>query len=75
MKHIQVKRIRVGDLVEIKKTSTWYDSIKRGFVIADETAWWMIKNHFDINHNIIHEKELKVIVKQVIPKKYQRYLY
>ena len=63
-------KVEKGDLVRIRG---W--KIKVGIVEATETAWYMIKNHVSVASQIVDLKDVKeILIKQAVPKKYQRYL-
>lgn len=63
-----VQKIEVGDFVEIKNCS-----IKKGIVFATE-GFYLSKDHIDIQNRIVNRKDVTIIKKQIIPKKYQKYL-
>ena len=66
----KVNKIEIGDLVQCGKD--WNNRV--GLVIADEKAFWCIENHFDVCNCIVHKESIKIIKKQVVPKKYIKYL-
>jgi hypothetical protein len=66
-------KIEVGDLVQLK--GIWKNKV--GIVLETETSkngWYLIENHIDACHCIVDLKDVKLIKKQVIPKKYKNYL-
>jgi len=63
--------IQVGDLVAVKN----WDSIKGGIVTATDKFWFVIKDHFEVNGCIVSKDDItKIIHKQLIPKKYYKYI-
>ena len=67
------KEIEVGDLVQLK--GIWKNRV--GIVLATDTnrgQGYVIKDHIDACHCIVDLKDVKLIKKQVVPKKYKRYL-
>lgn len=65
-------KIEIGDLVQCTG-SAWKNKV--GLVIADETAYWCIKDHYDVANCIVDKKYIKIIKKQVVPKKFIKYLH
>lgn len=63
-------KIEIGDLVQCGKD--WKNRV--GIVIADEKNFWCIKGCVDVCNCIVHKKDIKIIKKQVVPKKYIKYL-
>ena len=63
-------KVEVGDLVQLSKV--WNKKI--GLVIGTEKDWWCIKKHFDVAGCIAHRGDIKIIKKEVVPKKLRRYL-
>jgi len=64
-------KIEIGDLVQFN----WCGTKKVGLVLADESAYWCISNHYDVANCIVDKKTIKIIKKQVVPKKYIKYLH
>ena len=62
-------KIEVGDLVQLK--GIWKNRV--GIVIA-KTRFYILKNHLDACGCIVDLKDVRLIKKQVVPKKYKRYL-
>jgi hypothetical protein len=70
---IKELNIEIGDLVETRKNSGWGKMV--GIVTANDKAWYLLENHFSIHNCIVDIKDInKIIKKQLIPKKYQKYL-
>ncbi len=64
-------QIEVGDLVMLNKI--WRNKI--GLVQADDTAWYVIKNHFSIANCICKAEDVvRIFKKHAVPKKYCKYL-
>jgi hypothetical protein len=66
-------KIEVGDLVQLK--GIWENKV--GIVLATENNRgknYVIRGHIDACHCIADLKEVKLIKKQIVPKKYKRYL-
>jgi len=62
--------IEVGDLVEVKN-----HKFKGGIVKADDTMWYVLDDHFDVNNRIVDRDNIvKIIKKQLIPAKWVKYL-
>lgn len=64
------QKIEVGDLVQIG--GIWKKRI--GIVRALDDAWYMLKNHIDVSNCMVERKDVKIIKKQIVPKKYIKYL-
>lgn len=63
-------KFELGDLVKVG--DIWN---MMGVVRADSRSWWVIKDHYDVNHCIVHRNDIvKVVKKQAVPRKYLRYL-
>lgn len=69
-----LKVVEVGDLVATKGNSCWGTMV--GIVTANEkTGWWLLKDCVDIHNCCVDIRDIsKILVKQIIAKKYQKYL-
>lgn len=63
-------KIEKGDLVQLK--GIWKNRV--GIVEATDRVWCVIKNHISACGCIADLSEVKLIKKQVIPKKYLKYI-
>ena len=52
-------RLRIGDLVEYRFGSP---KLERGLVKATDRAWYVIKDHVDINNCIVAVKDVTRII-------------
>lgn len=67
----KVIKFNLGDLVRLG--GIWKGKV--GIVTADDKAWWVIKDHYDIANSIVHKSDVvKVLKKQCVPKKYIKLL-
>ena len=63
-------KIELGDLVQLK--GIWKNRV--GLVDGTSKDFWCIKDHFSAAGAIVHEKDIVIIKKQVVPKKLIKYI-
>ena len=64
-------KFALGDLVQLNKF--WENRI--GIVKADDTAWYLIRGHYDIGNCIAKGSDVvRVIVKGAVKKGYLKYV-
>jgi hypothetical protein len=69
MKH-KIIKFKLGDIVKLN--DSWSNRI--GLVKADDKAWYVIKNHWDIAGCIVKTSDVaKVIYPNAVPRKYLKY--
>ena len=64
------QKIEIGDLVQC---NNWQGK-PVGIVKADARSYWCIKGCFDVDNRIVHEEDITIIKKHVVPKKYLKNL-
>ncbi len=52
-------RLKIGDLIEYRFGSS---KLKKGLILATDRAWYVIKNHVDVNNCITAIKDITRIV-------------
>lgn len=63
-------KIEIGDLAQLK--GIWKNRV--GLVRGTDKDWWVIKDHFDVAHCIAHKRDIMIIKKSIVPKKFRKYL-
>jgi len=66
--------IEVGDLVEAKswKGSRYLPQGKG--IVSKVKAWYLLRDMVEVKSCLIDKKDIKIIAKQVVEKKYHKYL-
>jgi hypothetical protein len=64
-------KFSLGDVVQLNKF--WDNRI--GIVVADDTAWYVIRDHYSIANCICEASDVvRVVIKGAIPKKWELYI-